>query len=963
MNSIKIQGWRAGNAVLCTLLAVSSIYAIGQVRYVEFAEKPESARIVSAGVATPIVVDSKDYAGVLRAARDLQSDIERVTGVRPSLSSDRPAPASDLIIVGTLGKSTLIDELIKSGKLDASAIRNRWESSIIQVVPRPWPTVKRALVIAGSDKRGTIYGLYDVSEQIGVSPWYWWADVPATHRDQLFVRAGRYLQGEPAAKYRGFFINDEAPALTGWVKEKFGNYNHQFYEKVFELLLRLKANYLWPAMWGSAFNDDDQLNPKLADEFGVVMGTSHHEPMLRAQQEWKRYGKGSWDYATNGEVLRAFWTEGVRRNRDYESIITLGMRGDGDLPMSRESNVALLEQIVSDQRKILADNLNPNLANVPQLWALYKEVQEYYEKGMRVPDDVTLLWSDDNWGNIRRLPTAAERNRAGGAGIYYHFDYVGGPRSYKWLNTVPVTKVWEQMNLAHQYGANRIWIVNVGDIKPMEFPIEFFMNLAWNPDRWPAESLLDYARLWAEREFGPEHAAEIADLIGKYTKYNGRRKPELLEPTTYSLVNYREAETVVAEYRRLAEQADHLYKDLPSEKRDAFFQLVLYPVKACAVLNEMYVTVGKNRMYAAQGRASTNDLAGRARELFREDESLARYYNETLAQGKWRHLMDQTHIGYTYWNQPVRNAMPGVQEIQVPAAAEMGVAVEGSNASWPDGPGEAALPSQNVYDRQPRYFEVFNRGEAPFAFTAEASAPWLRISPARGTVQREERISVSVAWDDVPANTTSGSITVTGPGERKVAITVPIFKPLTLSPEDVRGFVELDGYVSIEAEHFTRAVETSAIQWQRIPDFGRTLSAMTIFPVTAPSQNLSAEAARLEYRTYLFDEGPVTVDVYLAPTQQFQPGPGFRYAISFDDESPQVINVHSGYTQSEWERSVRDSIRITTSKHLLARPGVHVLKLWAVDPGLVFEKLLVNAHPNPNSLRASYLGPPESFRH
>ena len=943
---------------LCALCWAPSIFALGQTRYVEFAATPGSVRLASNGTAAPIVVDSQDYPGVLRAARDLQTDIDRVSRIRPAIITGRPEQAAELIIVGTLGKNRLIGELLRAGKLDAAAIRGRWESFVIQVVPQPWPGVRRALVIVGSDKRGTIYGLYDLSEQIGVSPWYWWADVPVTHHDQLFIRTGRYLQDEPAVKYRGIFLNDEAPALTGWVREKFGNYNHQFYEKVFELLLRLKANYLWPAMWNNAFNDDDLLNPKLADEYGIVMGTSHHEPMMRAQQEWKRYGKGAWDYAVNDEVLRAFWTEGVRRNREYENIITLAMRGDGDKPMSPESNVALLERIIADQRRIIAANVNSNLSAVPQLWALYKEVQDYYEKGMRVPDDVTLLWCDDNWGNIRRLPTAEERKRSGGAGVYYHFDYVGGPRSYKWLNTVPITKIQEQMNLAYRYGANRIWIVNVGDLKPMEFPTEFFLNFAWNPERWPAQRLDDYTQQWAEREFGPEPAAAIAEIIAKYPKYNGRRKPELLEPTTYSLVNYREADTVLADYQRLAKQAEEIYNALPAEKKDAFFQLVLYPVKASAVLNELYITVGKNRLYAVQGRAATNDLAERARELFRADEQLARYYNETMSGGKWNHLMDQTHIGYTFWNQPVRNAMPAIQEIQVPAPSEMGVSVEGSPASWPDGPGQPTLPPQNVYDRQPRYFEIFNRGQTPFMFTAEASEPWLRVSATHGTVTREQRVWIKVQWGDVPPGATSGSISIAGTGERKIVMTVPIVNPAVPRPEELEGFVETDGCVSIAAEHFTRVVETKAVQWKQIPDFGRTLSAMTTFPVAAPSQILSSAAARLEYRMYLFHDGPVGVDVYVAPTQKFQPGTGFRYGISFDDEKPQVINVHADYSQVEWERSVKDGVRVLTSKHVIGQPGYHVLKLWAIDPGLVIEKLVVNT----GGVRPSYLGPPESFR-
>ena len=552
-----------------------------------------------------------------------------------------------------------------------------------------------------------------------------------------------YVEGEPAVKYRGIFLNDEAPALSGWAKEKFGTLNHEFYEKVFELILRLKGNYLWPAMWGNAFNEDDPLNPKLADESGIVMGTSHHEPMLRAQQEWKRHGQGAWDYSKNADFLRDFWTEGVRRNKDYESITTLAMRGDGDMPMagtSMEANVALLEKIVADQRKIIAEQVNPNLAAVPQAWALYKEVQGYYEKGMRVPDDVTLLWCDDNWGNIRRLPTAEERKRSGGAGIYYHFDYVGGPRNYKWLNTNPIAKVWEQMNLAREYGADRIWIVNVGDLKPMEFPIEFFLDIARDPQRWQRENISEFTRLWAEREFGPAHAAEIADIVSQYTRFNGRRKPELLEPTTFSLTDYREAEKVAADFQTITAKAEQISRALPENARDAFFELVLHPTKASAQVTELYVTAGKNRLYASQGRASTNDLAARTKALFQADADLSAYYNHTLANGKWNHMMDQTHIGYTYWQEPRQNSMPSVKEIELPAAAEMGVAVEGSTSAWPGAEGDPVLPAFDVFNQQRRYVDVFNKGQAPFEFAATTSAPWIVLSPAHGTIEREQQL-------------------------------------------------------------------------------------------------------------------------------------------------------------------------------------------------------------------------------
>ena len=927
-------------------------------RFVEFGPSRDAFRLAAGGRAAPVVVDSQDEPGVSRAVMDLREDVFRVTGARPDLVGSALPDTTDLVVVGTVDHSRLVRQLVETRKLDVSAIAGQWESAVVQVVRHPWPGVERALVVAGSDRRGAIFGVYDVSEQIGVSPWHWWADVPVRHRDQLYVRPGRYVRPSPAVRYRGLFINDEAPALSGWTREKFGGFNSTFYVKVFELLLRLKANFLWPAMWGNAFADDDPLSPKLAHEYGIVVGTSHHEPMMRAHDEWRRYGKGPWNYASNAEALRAFWAEGLRRTAGFEKIVTLGMRGDGDEPMSREANVALLERIVSDQRAMIAGR-GAELAATPQVWALYKEVQEYYEKGMRVPDEVTLLWSDDNWGNIRRLPTPEERSRPGGAGIYYHFDYVGGPRSYKWLNTIPIAKVWEQMHLAWQHGATRIWVVNVGDIKPMELPIQFFLDYAWDPARYPAERLGDYARSWAAREFGAEHAAEIADIVTRYTAYNGRRKPEMLEPRTYSLVSYREAETVVDEYNRLARRAEALQAALPADTRDAFFQLVLYPVKACAVVNELYVAAGLNRLYAVQGRAAANDLAERARALFRQDAELSRQYNEALAGGKWSHMMDQTHIGYTYWNQPVRNAMPAVQEIQVPRAPEMGVAVEGSEASWPDGgAGPPALPALSVYDGAARYLEIFNRGAEPFDYAVTAGEPWLEVDAPRGTIERQRRILVTARWADVPAGTSRGTLTVSGPGGSEVRVTVPILNPPSPRPGELEGFVEANGYVSMEAEHFSAAPAPPGREWKVIPGHGRTLSGVTPWPVTAPASLDPAGAMRLEYRMFLFTPGTLTVRVYLSPTQPFQPGPGLRYAVSFDDEAPQVVNVHADRSLAAWERQVADGATVLATGHEVVGAGYHVLRYWALDPGLVLQKVVVDT----GGLRESYLGPPESAR-
>jgi hypothetical protein len=939
-------------AALAAWLVAAPAQALGNRTVVRFERAPDAVQLAAGGKAATLYVDQQDWPGVLRAARDLQGDIQRVSGASPALKFGAPS-GKETVIIGTLGKSALIDKLVAAGKLDVAAIRGKWEGWAMQTVADPVPGVSRALVIAGSDKRGTIYGMYELSEQIGVSPWHWWADVPPQRHAAIAVSAPQVLSDAPVVQYRGIFLNDEAPALTGWVKQRYGGYKHGFYEKVFELILRLRGNYLWPAMWDAAFFDDDPLNGKLADEYGIVMGTSHHEPMMRAHKEWQRYGKGPWDYQRNEQLLKDFWRGGLRATKDYEKIITLGMRGDGDEPMSEESNVALLQRIVRDQREMITQEIKPDISEVPQAWALYKEVQDYYEKGMRVPDDVLLLWCDDNWGNIRRLPTAEERKRPGGAGVYYHFDYVGGPRSYKWLNVTPIPKIWEQMHLAWKYEAKRMWIVNVGDLKPMEVPIEFFLSYAWNPEKWPAERLPAYLQQWAQREFGAKHAADIADIVDKYTRYNGRRKPEQLEPETYSLTNYREAERIVAEYKDLVVRAEKIAADLPKNQRDAFFQLVLHPVKAGAIVNELYVTAGLNRLYAKQGRTSANDLAARARELFRQDADLTRQYHE-MNGGKWNHMMSQAHLGYTYWNQPPRNVMPAVSEIQVPRAGDMGVAVEGSENVWP-GPGGDALktPSLNNAAAAPQFVEIFNRGEQPFRFTAKASEPWIVLSKTSGNVARGERLQVDARWSDVPAGSRTATVTITGPSGA-VTVQVPVVKA-ALPP--VPGFVETDGVVAMEAGHFTRAVSPAGRSWLTIPGHGRTLSGVAAQPVLAPALG-TADGMRLEYDMHMASSGKVKVGITLAPTLKFQPGQGLRYAVSVDDEAPQIVNVHADASLKAWERMVSDGAAYFTTEHVVAKPGRHVLKFWALDAGLVVQKLVVDA----GGQRPSYLGPPESPR-
>ena len=748
--------------------------------------------------------------------------------------------------------------------MNVDNLQGKWESFKLQVITDPFKQIQNAFVIAGSDKRGTAYGVFELSEQLGVSPWYWWADVPVKTKKEVYVKKGVYKFGAPSVKYRGIFINDEAPAFSGWTKEKFGGVNHLVYEKIFELLLRLKANYLWPAMWGNAFNDDDTLNPILADKYGIVMGTSHHEPMLRAQQEWKRYGKGLWDYDSNEVVLKDFWKKGIQNIGTHESIITIGMRGDGDKPMTQGTATALLERIVNDQRKIIENVTQKPVSATPQLWALYKEVQDYYDKGMRVPDDVTLLLCDDNWGNIRKLPNPdshreTDKPRTGGYGIYYHFDYVGGPRNYKWLNTNNIARVWEQMHLAYEYGVDKIWIVNVGDLKPMEFPISFFLEYAWDVKKWNEDNLKDYYRQWATKQFGAAHAKEIGDIICKYSQYNARRKPELLDANTYEI--YNESRTVTVDYNNLLARTEKINSELPNEYRDTYFELVWHPVQACANLQNLYTAVAWNRLLAKERLVEANEFADSAKQYYIRDSLISLKYNN-LNNGKWNHMMDQTHIGYTYWQQPPRQTMP-----------------------------------------------------------------WVKYVAADSILKSEPDTTTDIPIASYPKN------------------------------KEENIFYEFDAYVSIEAGHYTKKVNTNNIKWKVIPDIGRDGDGITTFPVTSKEQIISSSSPHLEYEIYTYDTGTAKLQAYFSPTLNFHSDDGLKYGISIDDEKPQIISINKDDSnQRAWEQWVANNIIIKTSNHMVTKPGKHVVKYWMVSPAVVLQKIVIDF----GGVKPGYLGPPET---
>ncbi|MFS0691428.1 glycosyl hydrolase 115 family protein [Streptomyces nitrosporeus] len=1005
--------------------------------YISFTRRPGAFVLAESGRAVPVVVSGSDHPGVVRVAGDLRDDIERVTGVRPALTHDTPGRAREIVLIGTIGRSPLIDSLIAAGKLDVSGVRGAWETSLQTVVDKPLPGVDRAFVIAGSDQRGTVFGTYDVSRGIGVSPWYWWDDVRPVHRDALYVLRGRYSQGTPAVKYRGFFVNDENPALGTWAPAYFGpgkapgfegGFNADFYAKVFEVMLRLKANYLWPAVWGRAFAEDDPLNHATAKAYGIVMGTSHEAPMMRGIEEWNRHavaavrdgagavttpghdpygGTGEWSFRRNADAIKAYWREGIRRmaDEDFEGVVTLGMRGNGDVSLPDGDGIELMQEIIAAQRAILAEELGSDSA-VPQVWTLYKEVQRYWDRGLRVPDDVTVVLTDDNWANVRKLPDHGTDPRAGGYGLYYHFDYVGVGRNYKWVDTASLPNMWDQLHQCHAYGNHGLWVTNVGDLKGNELPTQFFLEYAWNPDRWPLEKLPEWEESYARQNFGAEQAEEIAGVLRAYAALQSRRKPELLNrkitldpakdpakdssavvyddrATPFSLVDYRELERVTEDWQRLDRAAGRVGRRLPASAQDAWYQLVGYAVRASANLYALRQAQFTNLHYAPQGRALTNGLAATAEERLADDFALARRFNTEVAGGKWNGFQTQPHIGYgdidrygpnAPWQQPERDNValpdeifPAVKRIELPEAAEMGVAVDGSEDWWPaagqDGTGPE-LPVFSPYQSQPaQYVEVFNRGREPFSFRIRTGEPWLLADRTRGRVDTQTRVTFRVDWTRAPKGVTRVPVTVTGPGGAEVTVRAVVDHPRT-DRKRLGGFVEANGYVSAEADHYHRAVGAGGVTWRRIPGIGRTGSGMEPFPVTAARQSPGGRGPRLEYRVSLFTTGPVTVWAYLSPRNSALATGGLTYAVSFDDDAPQSVDITAatgsddGTMNPQWARNTSDNVNRTSTTHRIGRAGVHVLKFWMVDPTVVLQNLVVDT----GGLKPSYLGPPESLR-
>ncbi|WP_037679767.1 glycosyl hydrolase 115 family protein [Streptomyces griseus] len=931
--------------------------------------------LVEGGAAVEVYVDAADDPAVVRAAGDLQADVERVTGVRPVLRHTLPARAARLVLVGTLGSSPVIDRLVARGRLDVSRVKGRWEASVTQVVDRPAPGVDRALVIAGSDRRGTVYGVYDTSERIGVSPWYWWADVPVERLETLSVPSATFKRYEPSVRYRGIFINDEQN-LTTWshrTQEPDKNIGPETYKRVFELLLRLKANYLWPAMHPySDFFNKYRENPELADRYGIVVGSSHPEALLRnGVHEWAPWaeehrgadgGLPVYDYTVNPGVISDYWRARARENAAYESSWTIGMRGLHDSALETKNattipeKVAVMNDIIADQRRILAEEVGTKAE--PQIFIPYKEVLELYNAGVRVPEDITLIWPDDNHGNMRQLPNDAERARPGGNGIYYHLSYWGRPKSYLWLDTTQPAKVWQELRRVYEHGVDRMWIFNVGDVKSIETGLSFSMDMAWDVGRWGADGVEGALAEWSGRQFGQRHGREIAAIRTEYYRLAAEKRPEFIDRGVFSPVHHGdEGGRRTAAYDRLLRRARAVGAKLPEAYRDAYYELVEYPVHGAYLMNLKYYWADRNALAVRQGRgAATNRFADLAEAAHAEEAAITKRYNTEVAGGKWDGIVNP------YPSQiPKAPGRPTVTRVARRETSGLGVAAEGNET------GASRPLSFSSYTRDRRFVDVFNTGFLTLDWAAEASHPWVRLSSRGGSLTEQTRVWVEVDWERVPEGTHDATVTVTGAGAEQdsveqgsVEVPLRVVNDGARARGRARGFVEAHGYVSIDAVHTDRRVARGGARWRVVRGLGRRTGAVEAVPSTAApfDGDPAVRAPELRYRVRFSSTGTFPVTVFRLPSLDER---GHRrVAVALDDQPVTVLSgqaVATGNRGDAWARNVEDGVERLTATVTVAEPGEHVLRVFMVDPAIAVDQIVIDT----GGLPMSYLAPPESY--
>lgn len=974
------------SVLLGGMLLLSSSVALAQVSLSQNSSGPNVFSLVGKKDKACVYYDAQDFEVVKTTAGLFANDVKEVSGQILGVATTKEAPQKNCIIVGTLGHNEWIDQMIAKKKLDVEPLKNRWESYLVQLVRNPLPGVDKALVIVGSDRRGAAYGLLSVSRTIGVSPWYWWADAPIVKKDQLHLKVDKYISKEPTVKYRGIFINDEDWGLYRWSKRNFekevGNFGPRTYAKICELLLRLQANYLCPAMHDAsmAFHRIPE-NRVVADRFAIIMGSSHCEPLLfNTASEWKRDKMGEWDYINNKKGVDSVLNARVKECAPFENVYTLALRGLHDRAMNASNDMGdrkdMLQEALMAQRQMLIDVIGKPGEEIPQAFTPYKEVLDVYDEGLELPDDVTIIWPDDNYGYMKRLSSPKEQKRSGRSGVYYHSSYLGKPHDHLWMNTVSPTLMYEELRKAYDATADRIWLLNAGDIKSCEFAVDYFLTMAFDIDAFNFERAANYRTEWLCGMLGDQYCNEYQDVVNSFYKLAFARKPEFMgwgyqwttdkhgrernTDTDFSLTNYREVDNRLNEYRRIGSIVEKILNNMSDEKQKAcFYQSLYYPVKGCELLNRMILDGQRNRWYSIQQRALTKELEKSAKACYDSLEIITNGYNSLLG-GKWNHVMTMKQgFAAAYFE------LPKLRDVELAPTASLGVMAEGE-AVLKGLQSFHSLPCFNTYLRQSYYVDVFNKGATPLKWKAAVTNDWILVSKKSGETATEDRIEVSIDWAKVPAGERIlGTLDITSDRGEKESVYISVFNPTSPSLAEMDTlFVENNGYVSIDAASFHRKVENDAIKMIIIPNLGCENTAVQLGNPIAPAQRTAGRnTPRLEYDFYTFEQGSVDVYTYVLPTFPISKDRGYagheatnvetKYGVCID-EGPVMTPSTSSFEYAQiWYESVLKNCRINKTTLHIDKPGKHTVKIICGDAGTVLQKVVLDF----GGMKRSYMGP------
>lgn len=956
-----------------------------------------------------ICLEQSAFPGVIRVTEKVAHDVELVSGKKPQILVEKEIPETLessgedwTIIAATKGKSSFLKKLEEAGSAELKELEQKRECYAWIFPEIKNRTKSNLLVIAGSDKRGTIYGLFHLSEMLGVSPFVDWCGLMPPKQEKIELREDMAcISKEPSVRYRGFFINDEWPAFGNWCNHNFGGFNAKAYDHVFELLLRLKGNYLWPAMWSARFADDGPglLNAELADEYGITMGMSHHEPCLRQGEEYKYLrGKNSvygdaWNFRTNREGITKFWEDGLKRSGKFENVITVGMRGEADTAImgknaTLEDNIQLLRDVLKTQKKLIQEHVNPDLTRVPRMIALYKEVEEFFygdEKtkglmGAEELEDVILMLCDDNYGNLRTLPTEEMRKHAGGYGMYYHLDYHGWPVSYEWINSSYLPKIWEQMSMAYDFGVRELWMVNVGDIATQEFPLSFFLDMAYDFDRWGSRALnctQEYTRKWVRQQFGSveeETQDTIADILEQYTKIIHRRRPEALNPETYHPVQEKESSRIFEEAEQLLKKLQDVYETIEKtnpQNLSAFIALVYYPAFGTMNLVKMQILAGWNHYYANLGAVCANDYVDEVERCMEQDRKAVEMYHQ-MDQGRWYGMGMSQHIGFTHWNEdecrnPVVMRVIPLKKRSILVAAD-GTAQHAEGSPWLDN--TMKLKDFLNPDCTRASVTLYSRSDLKAEYKVLKKPGWLSVEPMEGWLdgvsQKKVRLNLTLIKQRLPEtnqDTIQDSLEIATP-EGKCEITVPVYTGNLQDKKNV--FVDTMGYLSIEAAHYVNSVpgnyKDRQVKFENLQGYGKTNSAMKAFPsdaCTVPGQ----DAPYLEYQFVLEESGTYEAEFYMQPSNPVTRENQLLYAVRINEEMTETVNAvekdyQVGDQAEKWAEGVLSQIRRQTVS-IKCRAGFNTLRVYHVTPGFVLEKIVI--YPMGEKPEESYLGPAETY--